>query len=181
MVIRPLVVGCIQVASWRRTAKEVGIVPVPQVTCAVNGWYCVAEPKTTDDGTAGPAAGPTKLADTDRLEDMRTLQVPVPEHAPPQPLKVWPVAGVAVSLTLVPEAYEALQVLPQSIPLPLTVPLPLLETLSVLFAACAGHETRSMSKTSRPKANRISRGELKRCEVGDGALNRTPRGAADMG
>ena len=40
-------------------------------------------------------------------------------------------AGVAVNVTLVPDAYDALQVVPQLIPLPLTVPLPLLLTLSV--------------------------------------------------
>ena len=40
-------------------------------------------------------------------------------------------AGVAVSVTLVPAVYDALQVVPQLIPLPLTVPLPFLYTLSV--------------------------------------------------
>ena len=42
-------------------------------------------------------------------------------------------AGVAVSTTLVPDVYDALQVLPQLIPVPPTVPLPLplLLTLNV--------------------------------------------------
>jgi len=47
-------------------------------------------------------------------------------HAPLQPVKVEPEAGVAVKVTLVPEAILALQALPQLIPLgeELTVPLP---------------------------------------------------------
>jgi hypothetical protein len=62
-----------------------------------------------------------------------TLQLPPPAHAPPQPLKLEPLAGVAVSVTALPLAKLAEQVLPQLIPagLELTVPLPLLLTLSV--------------------------------------------------
>jgi hypothetical protein len=57
---------------------------------------------------------------------MLTMHVPVPVHAPPQPVNVEPVAGVAVRVTEVPAAYEALQVPPQSIPLgeEETVPVP---------------------------------------------------------
>ena len=45
-----------------------------------------------------------------------TLQAPVPEHAPLQPLNTWPAAGVAARLTAVPEANAAEQVAPQLIP-----------------------------------------------------------------
>src|SRR5260370_37569998 len=46
-----------------------------------------------------------------------TVQAPVPEQPPPlQPLKVEPVAGVAVSVTAVPPAKGAGQVVPQGIP-----------------------------------------------------------------
>jgi hypothetical protein len=69
-------------------------------------------------------------------------------------------------------------VLPQLIPVPLTLPLPVLVMVSVLFAACAGHETKSMSKTNNPKADWTSLCELKRCEVGNGIFKRTPRGTA---
>jgi len=45
----------------------------------------------------------TKLAVTDRLSVISTTQVPVPEQAPDQPLKIYPVAVVeAVKLTDVP-------------------------------------------------------------------------------
>jgi len=44
-----------------------------------------------------------KVAVTDWLEFMVTLQAPVPEHAPPHPAKVEPELGVAVSCTAVPE------------------------------------------------------------------------------
>jgi hypothetical protein len=42
-----------------------------------------------------------KLAVTDRAADIVTLQVPVPEQAPPQPLKVEPVAAAADKVTAV--------------------------------------------------------------------------------
>jgi hypothetical protein len=45
-----------------------------------------------------------KLATTDRLVVMVTLQSPVPEQAPLQPSKVEPEVGVAVRVTAVPEA-----------------------------------------------------------------------------
>ena len=44
------------------------------------------------------------------------LQVPVPEQAPLQPLKIEPDAGVAARLTLVPEANVAEHVAPQLMP-----------------------------------------------------------------
>src|SRR5438552_11193119 len=56
-----------------------------------------------------------------------TTQVPVPEHPPPlQPLKVEPMAGLAVSVTAVPLVKLAEQVAPQVIPAGklVTVPLP---------------------------------------------------------
>jgi hypothetical protein len=57
----------------------------------------------------------------------REQEVPVPLHAPLQPEKVEPAAGVAASVTLVPPAKGALQAVPQLIPLgtEVTVPLPL--------------------------------------------------------
>ena len=59
---------------------------------------------------------------------MLTVQLPVPLHAPPQPVKVLPVAGVAVRVTLAPLLNDALQVEPQLMPagVLVTVPVPLL-------------------------------------------------------
>jgi hypothetical protein len=50
----------------------------------------------------------------------------IPEHAPDQPVNVDPDAGVAVRVTLVPEANFAMQLDPQLIPegLLLTIPVP---------------------------------------------------------
>ena len=71
------------------------------------------------------------VADTDLAAVMLIVQVSVPEHAPLQPAKVWPVAGVATSATPAPDVYDALQILPQLIPpVPVTLPLPLTLTLS---------------------------------------------------
>jgi hypothetical protein len=56
-----------------------------------------------------------------------TVQVPVPVQPPPdQPAKTEPEAADAVSVTDIPGAYEALQVVPQLIPGGelVTVPLP---------------------------------------------------------
>jgi hypothetical protein len=63
-----------------------------------------------------------------------TVQAPVPEQPPPlQPLKVEPVAGGAVSVTAVPLAKPAEQVVPQVIPAGelVTVPLPVPALLTV--------------------------------------------------
>jgi hypothetical protein len=62
---------------------------------------------------------------------VRVQIVAVPEHAPLQPEKVEPDAGDAVSVTLVPEAYDSEQPVPQLMPVPVTVPEPLLVTVSV--------------------------------------------------
>ena len=51
--------------------------------------------------------------------------VPVVQPVPVQPAKVEPVAGVAVSATLVPDTYDSVQSDPQLRPDPVTVPLPL--------------------------------------------------------
>ena len=71
----------------------------------------------------------------DRSFFMVTVQAPLPEHAPVQPLKVDPFAGSAVSLTVVPWGYALEQVLPHLTPAGLEVmlpfPVPVLVTLSV--------------------------------------------------
>ena len=67
-----------------------------------------------------------KPAETACSPFMVTVQACVPEHAPPQPVKIEPEAGVAIRVTMVPPARPAEQVAPQLIePLLLdTVPEP---------------------------------------------------------
>jgi hypothetical protein len=73
-----------------------------------------------------------KLALTDLAAFIVTLQVPVPEQAPPQPVKL-PVLALAVSVTTVPLLKLEEQVEPQLIPagalVTLPLPLPFLETV----------------------------------------------------
>ena len=54
-----------------------------------------------------------------------TVQLPVPVHAPDQPLKVYPPAGVAFNVTDAPELNVAEHVEPQEIPEGLLVTVPL--------------------------------------------------------
>src|SRR5580700_283332 len=62
----------------------------------------VAETKVCVDGPPPPAA--ENIAVTLSSEFMATRQVPFPVQAPPQPLKLAPPLGVAVSITDVPLA-----------------------------------------------------------------------------
>jgi hypothetical protein len=57
-----------------------------------------------------------KIAVTDWALDMLMVQVPVPEHAPVQPVNLEVPDCDAVSVTLCPAAYLAEHVLPQLIP-----------------------------------------------------------------
>jgi len=67
---------------------------------------------------------------------MVTIQVPVPEQAPLQPVKVYGEVGVAVSVTTVFSEKPKKQVEPQTMPAGelVTVPIP----LPVLFTVKAG-------------------------------------------
>src|SRR4051812_41852489 len=65
----------------------------------------------------GDGAGvPSKAAPTCRSAKAVSWQLPAPEHAPVQPEKVEPDAGVAVRTTLAPSSNRAEQAAPQSIP-----------------------------------------------------------------
>ena len=68
-------------------------------------------------GDATDSATPcTNVADTDCGEFIVTVQPALPLQAPPQPLKIQPLAGVAVKVTGVPLANPALQVDGQLMP-----------------------------------------------------------------
>ena len=86
---------------------------------------------------------PTPEVETDRVnvctvnvavtvEPVETEQLPVPVHAPDQPVNEEPAPGDAVRVTRVPEVKEAEQVAPQEIPagdeVTVPVPEPALET-----------------------------------------------------
>ena len=83
----------------------------------------------TEAAEAPPGAG-AKVVATEASALTVTLQLPFPEHAPLQPEKIEPSAAVAVRVTVVPTAKEALQVFPQLMPAGLLeiVPLPLFMT-----------------------------------------------------
>ena len=67
-----------------------------------------------------------KVAVTALAADIVTVQVPVPAHAPLQPVNDDPADGTAVRVTEVPVANEAEQVAPQLMPAgdEVTVPVP---------------------------------------------------------
>ena len=75
---------------------------------------------------AADAATDVKVAPTDLASVIATMQVPVPEHAPDQPEKVFPLLAEAVRVTDVPELKLAEHVEPQLImpSLLVTVPVP---------------------------------------------------------
>jgi hypothetical protein len=86
-----------------------------------------------------------KLAVTLRPCVIVTWQEPVPLQAPDQPVNVWPLAGVAVNVTLVPLLNDALQfplalpavieqLIPPTLEVTLPVPAPLPVTVSTGFA-----------------------------------------------
>ena len=70
---------------------------------------------------------------TDLAASIVTVQVPVPVHAPLQPMKLDVPSGVAVNVTTAPASKDAEQVAPQVIPSGLDVtvppPVPVLDTL----------------------------------------------------
>src|SRR2546425_3051478 len=76
-----------------------------------------------------------KVAVTVVAAESVTVQAPVPEQPPLQPVKIEPAAGAAVSVTAVPLAKLAAQGAPQVMPAGLVVtvpaPAPALETVSV--------------------------------------------------
>jgi hypothetical protein len=90
---------------------------------------------TAIDGTTGAVA--EKFAVTVRGAFIVTVQRPVPLHAPLQPKKYWPAAGVAVSVALVPVRNWPLQIVPQAITegelVTVPVPVPVRITESVWY------------------------------------------------
>jgi hypothetical protein len=65
-----------------------------------------------------------KVAVTDSFAFIVTLQAPLPAHAPDQPTKYPPFAGVAFNVTIVPEENDALHVEGQLMPAGLLFTMP---------------------------------------------------------
>ena len=82
------------------------------------------EPTTPRPSVYVTGGSAVKFADTARAAVMLTTQAALPLHAPDQPANCWPAAGVAVSVTSVPEANRAEQVLPQVMPAGTEVTVP---------------------------------------------------------
>ena len=116
-----------QLASQLRPAGELLTVPwpVPDLDSVSN--LCVM----------------LKVATTVRSDCMSKVQLAVPVQAPDQPMNVEPVAGLAVSVTVVLAGKVAVQVLPQLMPLGVLVtepvPEPSLVTVMVLLTALASN------------------------------------------
>lgn len=68
-----------------------------------------------------------KFAFTAFIAVIETLHVPVPVHAPPQPVNVEPVVAAGVNVTIAPESKLNVHVAPHEIPVgdDVTVPAPL--------------------------------------------------------
>jgi hypothetical protein len=98
----------VKVLPAAAVAVKVTAVPLGKLALQVPGQLMppvelvtAPEPDTvTDSGNVGTMV--LKLAVTDWAALMLTVHVPVPEQAPPQPVKVEPAAGDAVKVTLVP-------------------------------------------------------------------------------
>ena len=76
-----------------------------------------------------------KVAVTERAVVIVTVHAPVPEQAPPQPVKVEPVEAAGVRVTMVLKGYDSEQSEPQAMPagvlVTVPVPVPLRVTVRV--------------------------------------------------
>src|SRR5512132_1479921 len=97
--------------------------------------------------TRGVAGAMSKVAVTARSWSIVTTQGPVPVQSPPQPVKVEPASGVAVSVTAVPDGNEAEHVAPQSIPVGELVTVP--EPDPAFVTVSVGGPTSKVAVTAR--------------------------------
>jgi hypothetical protein len=81
---------------------------------------------------------------------METVQDVVPVHAPLQPENVYPVWGVAVRVTEVPDVYVSEQSVPQEMPVPEMVPPPVTPVVRVYVAGGGGVEVEVVYEYVRP-------------------------------
>jgi hypothetical protein len=81
---------------------------------------------------------------------METVHEVVPVHAPDQPENVYPVWGVAVRVTEVPDVYVSAQSVPQEMPVPEMVPPPVTPVVRVYVAGGGGVEVPTVYEYVRP-------------------------------
>ncbi len=110
-----------QLVEQSSPAGEESILPVPLPVLVTLSVYVAV------------GAAVANMAVTLLAASIVTVQAPVPVHAPLQPVKVEPVAGTAVKVTVMLTPKGALQRVPQSIPAGVEVmfPAPLMDTLKV--------------------------------------------------
>ena len=128
------------VKAWPDAGVAVSVTAVPAANAALHAVpqsmpagadRTLPEPLTTRfSATVSTGTGPNS-APTERAAAIVTTQLPVPEHAPVQPLNCWPEAGTAASVTLLPCANNAVQALPQLMPAGLEPTEPLPPTVTV--------------------------------------------------
>jgi hypothetical protein len=124
----PVFTAAEQVPPQLMPAGELEMTPEPVPLVATETVAC-----------GGGAAA--KLAFTDLSESRLTLQPPVPEQAPLQPVKDIPFAGETTSATIVPLMKLVLQVAPQLIPAGLLEMVPPLDGVAAtvsLYGTVAG-------------------------------------------
>jgi hypothetical protein len=137
---------------WAKDALQVAPQSIEGVAGAVEETVPAPVPPlvTVSDWLATP-----KLAVTARSPPIVTTHAPVPEHAPLQPAKAEPAAGVAVSVTVPPLAKVPTQVAPQLMPAGLEVtlpdPAPDFETVSA-YDGCCGDTCTEADGTLGPLA-----------------------------
>ena len=113
--------------------------PPPPSPLDVAGMDAAGVDAAGVDAAGVDAATDVKVAPTDLASVIAMTQVPVPEHAPDQPEKVYPLLAEAVRVTDAPELRLAAQVEPQLImpSLLVTVPAPVSDVTVKLYAVVA--------------------------------------------
>ena len=136
-----MLIALVMVTAPKSPASRTSISP-PAAVCAsaaakvrqgavrVHGLASLPEAADTHVWFACGVPLPLKAADTLAAAFIVTTQLPVPLHAPPQPLKAAPWADVAISVTGVPLPKLELHVAPQLMPGGELVTVPLPNTLT---------------------------------------------------
>jgi hypothetical protein len=118
------------------TVKRAEQMPGQSIPAGVEVTRPAPDPPSETDTRNICGGSEAKVALTEESPSSVMLHAPVPEHAPDQPAKALPDAGVAVSATGVPAANDAAHCVPQSMPagFETTAPLPTVLTINPCVA-----------------------------------------------